>query len=141
MFYFKTCLASLSRLCDQPEEDFEVCLEALLRRGFGSSKTSSHERLERGDVVQLLLHEKRSPSDAFLHVSFTEQGKHTYAVIGGFFKSKDGTAWAVVETCKIITSPVASQIPDYKRTPLLSVETEPFYSRRNLGFHFLKLDS
>lgn len=138
---FNEARKKLAAFCGQHSTDFEVCHNALLRRGFGSCAASRHERLEIGDVVELLLNENRSKSEAFLHISYSQSGRSFYFVIGGLLQSKDGTPWALVKPCTIINTPMNHQIQDFNRLPLLSVRAQPFYSRHNLcPYQFLKLD-
>jgi len=50
--FFHRSIQTLSTFCLQSPEDFHICLNATLSRGFGSSSKSSHERIQNGDVVQ-----------------------------------------------------------------------------------------
>ena len=139
--FFKKAITHLAQLCLQNPVDFEVYHRASLDRGYGSNCRSSHERLENGDIIQLLLM-PGSEQHTFINSSHNTRGVPHFFVIGGFFRSTNGEQWAVVRHCELLFPHSLHHIPQFNETPIIEVSTKPFYHMNNhYGLRFLSLTS
>lgn len=128
-------VAHLSQGCLQNEKDLELCHKALLNRGFGSSGKSSHERMEIGDVVQVLLN-SGFEQKRFLSTFICNNGEPKFFVIGGFIRSRSGISWAVVKRCTLLSPSVVGQMTDFSLPPLIQISTQDFYTSLESSHHF-----
>ena len=112
-------------------------MKALLRRGYGSNTLSAHERLELGDVVQLLV---KGGQEDFLMLDGmnADAGRPFYFVIGCFIKTRAGESWIVVKRCNFRCQRQVGQIPDFNADPVLPVLTPNMYDSP-LRLQFIKL--
>lgn len=115
--------------------------EALLNRGFGSTSRSSHERLQIGDIVQLLI-ESGHEQERFPISSTTPTSCPTFFVLGGFIRSVSGVNWALVKRCSLISPSRLGQLPDMNRPPFIEVVTTKFYDTESMVDHqYLELSN
>ena len=109
---------------------------ALFKRGYGSSSYSSHERLELGDVVQVLVY-KRELSSQFISCGEDGLGTPVFFTVGGVINVDHGKTWLVVKN--IETQPfLTSQIPDYGQQQWINT-TLPWFYEPESRFQFLEL--
>ncbi len=124
--FFDMALLELSKLCLQDKSTLKICRKALLNRGFGSKTKSEHERLEVGDVIQILIpteYEDRTfPSR---HVNY--KSSPSYYTVGGFIQCITGVCWALVRKCTLLTPSSVHQLPKSNTPHLLHVRTADFY--------------
>ena len=95
-------------------------------RGYGSAGRGIHERLNQGDVVQVLL-EKGFDSKQFLSESMNEKGTPDFFVIGGLLRSSAGHDWLLVKKCTLVVPSSLGQLPDHSQEPYVEVSTSDFY--------------
>ena len=115
-----------------------TCLSsgAIFKRGYGSNSYYPHERVEAGDMVQVLI-AKHDPSAQFITVSAEGVGSPLFFVVGGLISVTSGSIWLVVKRCT--TGPShAPQVPDYNGTLKIHVTVPPFYEPNSV-FQFLEL--
>lgn len=136
---YEAAISELSKLCQKERTKFLPCLKALLQRGFGSATKSSHERLHVGNIVQILL-EPGFEHKTFLANFISSKGRPTFFLIGGFIEDVDGTNWALVENCTVLSPSSLGQMRDTKLSPFISVRTFSFYREdTSRQWHFLEL--
>ena len=96
-------------------------------RGYGSAGRGIHERLNQGDVVQVLL-EKGFDSKQFLSESMNEKGTPDFFVIGGLLRSSAGQDWLIVKKCTLVVPSSLGQLADHSQEPYVEVSTSDFYT-------------
>ena len=124
--FFDMALLELSKLCLQDKGTLKICTKALLNRGFGSTAKSEHERLEPGDVIQILIgkeYEDRKFPSRHVH----SNSSPSYYTIGGFIQCNTGICWAIVRKCTVLSPSSVHQLPDSSTPHLLHVRTSDFF--------------
>ena len=135
--FFDLAKTKLSQCYGEDEISFNIHLKALLRRGYGSNTFSPHERLELGDIVQLLVKEGNEDS-LMLDRMDEDTGQPFFFVIGCFIKTPAGDSWIVVKRCKFRCDRKIGQIPDFNADPVLLVLTPNMYDSP-FRLQFIKL--
>ena len=131
-------LAELSLLNAQ---NIAVCNKALLIRGFGSAKKSEHERIEYGDVVQVLL-KPGFRQRKFLHTSICTTGSPSFFVVGTLVLTKSGIGWAIVRECTLEEKATKGKLPDSTSSGFVEARTRDFYNLDNPNnFYFLMMNT
>lgn len=121
----------LEQLCGFATNSCTTCVSALLRRGFGSGSISDHERLQQGDVIQLIL-EKEHHRHKFLNSALSSKGLNYYFLIVAFFRHNSGKQYIAVKMCNHIGPRLTTQIPNLANTPLVEIETACLYTTTQL---------
>ena len=139
--FLKKAVAELARLRLEKQSQLKLGLKALLDRGFGSTSRGSHERLEAGDVVQVMLR-PGCEDKKFLNAYMSNNGKPHFFVVGGFIRKDSHLSWGVVSQCTIVSPSYIGQLPDLSLPPLKEVSTHDFYNpQRPVNFHYLELSN
>ena len=139
--FYNSALTDLSELGRQSRSDLKLCNKALLDRGFGSMTKSSHERLEVGDIVQLLL-QPGFEDKKFTSQFISSKGIPAFFTVGGFIKSKSGTNWAIIKQCKMLSPIRLPQIPDINLPPFVEVQTVGFFNNiTDSPWHYVELSN
>lgn len=110
-------------------------MSATLHRGFGSSGIGVHEKLNIGDIIQVLLKPSYEETK-FIASSMCERGTPYFFVIGGFFLSHYGHSWALCKRCELIHPTSVSQLPSTEHVPYLVVNTDRFYDEQESTPHY-----
>lgn len=112
---------------------------AKLNRGHGSNSIGSHERLNVGDIVQMLL-----PSDfsthTFLRDLQTSSGSPTFLAVSAFISETDGTSWLALKHCRKLSQVMDNQLPDFCVDPTLRVSIPPLHTPDISDTHFFRLN-
>ena len=137
-YFFDRMISSLQSLSVHNTTSFTAHSTALLDRGFGSATKSYHERLNLGDVIQLLL-PVASRGHVFLDNLRSIDGVPHFFVIGGLIKADCGVLWACVKKCTALSTVMSTQIPNFKQDPILQVTMPNFYGSGTETVHFLQL--
>lgn len=138
--FFASTAAHLAQSSMLSADNLVLCYKAILDRGYGSSGKSSHERLELGDIVQVLMH-PLFKQRKFITSSFSEDGYPQFFVVGGFYETDSGRSWAVVKHCSLLSPSLISQLPDCSHSSLIKVATDRFYCPRSkVRVHYLELN-
>lgn len=123
-----------------PTSEFQLLSSAYLHRGFGSSSYSSHERIDRGDVVQVLCHATQQ-SSRFVEPSVNGNGLVMHFLVGGLVKTSVGSIWLIVKKCRTCQHN-NMQLPDLKRALIMRCILPPFYTTTQIHDEcYLQLDS
>lgn len=136
--YLKQAVQTLQQLlCLSSSRTYLSCA-ALFKRGYGSKSYNSHERVEVGDVVEVLIG-KHDPLAQFITVSADGAGSPLLFVVGGIISVTSGSIWLVVKPCTAGPSS-APQVPDYNGNLKIHVTTPSFYEPKS-HFQFLELSN
>lgn len=136
---YEVAILELSKLSMKDRSNFTSFNKALLDRGFGSQTKSSHERLQIGDIVQVLL-EPELEHKSFPSKFISSKGRPVFFLIGGFIQDKDGTNWALVKHCKLLSPSNLSQMRDAKLSPYITIRTPNFFTgQANRRSQYLEL--
>lgn len=133
------CTDELSSLLSFTRDNLSLVSSALLQRVSGSSSYCTHERLEYGDIVQVLVPSDVCSRRKFIQLSANGVGVHEYYTIGGIISNGSASIWLVVKLCS--TSTACAQIPDYNKPLILEASIPPFYTESYLPFFFLELNN
>ena len=117
--------------------NFRCHVNSFLSHGFGSKCYSAHERIEVGDLIQVLV-SKSNVNKTFLEVSHNGQGAPEFFIIGGILSAPSGEIWLVVKRCDTDFS--SDQIPDYNQPLVLPATWGPFFTNESRLFSFIRLD-
>ena len=138
--YLKDAVTFLSTVHSTPVQSLVLVASSIRERGFGSRSISSHERIDRGDVVQVLV-KKATLRSRFITSSGQGNGVITYFVVGGIISSPSNGLWLVVKPCLTHDGSddilISHQIPDYNKPLRLRASTTPFYKHEA---QYLKLN-
>ena len=134
--FLSTARQRLSKLCNLNEDQLQIGLLAHFQRCYGSGALGSHERLNVGDAVQILLHINASNA-IFLHTKLCSSGLPTFFVIGGLFTDSVRISWSVVNKCALCDGE-AKQLPT--KQSFIRVQTTSFYMSTTAStLQFLRL--
>lgn len=136
--FFQGLISEVSRLCLLKQTDLNICNKALLSRGFGSLTKGSHERIELGDIIQVLIR------SGFSHTRFpsaymASNGLPTFFVVGGFIKSRSGIQWAIVKQCTLLSPSTLAQLPGKGDSFFTEVSTPNFYDDGNQPWYCFQM--
>lgn len=137
--FFSITSNELSGMSLQQPGGFKLCMKAVLDRGFGSSGKSNHERLDLGDIVQILL-TSGFEHNRFITSTTSDKGMPHFFVVGGLYRCKNGKSCAVVKKCTVISTSSPSQLPGTKQSPYIEVQTPNFYDTRTCTrYYYMEL--
>ena len=137
--FFNSTLSTLSQYYGEDTSCFKICEQAILRRGYGSKSANVHERLNLGDIVQILVNDGNERA-SILDASGSENGMPSYFVIGAFIQSQSDHSWIAVKKCKLLSRGKMHQVPDFNSKPVLPVLTTNMFDRHHQHqLQFIKL--
>ena len=132
-------LEKLARLCLQDRDELTLYHTSVLERGYGSNSVSSHERLNVGDIVQVLLG-NGFENKQILSSMVCSNGTPNFFVVGGILGSRCSKNWIVTKHCTLISPSTIGQLPDHNKDPFVEVYTPDFYKpNTNELVYFLPL--
>lgn len=139
------CAHTLSETIALRLSDLTHAQTAIYFRGYGSSSSSSHERLDRGDIVQVLL-DRHDAHSRFIITSDNKTGSLCFFLVGGFLETRASAHTDVAKTFLIVrqctTSPShQQQIPNYNKCLVPKASVPPFYNTDDNAFSFIQLTS
>lgn len=137
--FFNSALSTLSLYYGEDTSCFKICEQAILRRGYGSKSANVHERLNLGDIVQILVNDGYERA-SILDTTGSENGRPAYFVIGAFIQSQSDHSWIAVKQCKLLSRGKMRQVPDFNAKPVLPVLTTNMFDRHHQHqLQFIKL--
>ena len=128
---------ALAGLLEASVSNFRCHVNSFLSSGFNSKSYSAHERIEVGDLIQVLVCES-NVNKTFIEVSHDGQGAPAFYIVGGIVAAPSGDIWLVIKRCG--TDFPSAQLPNYNQPLLVPASWGPFYKGGQRMFSFLLLD-
>lgn len=137
---YSTVLQAFCSLSLEKPDELQLHDSVLFQRGYGPKTVRSHERLQIGDVVQVLL-----PADfeghKFLHDIQSPIGTPSFFVVGAVLLVAKKKPWVYLTHCTKLSKLLDRQVPDFSEEPLMRVSTQNLYAQPVLSGYFLRLNN